>query len=181
MAWDWTASGLGSSVKMSFSRCSILNSFSSFYLRDRGMSAVAEYTALTVRPLLSFSGVSLASSRALAMQFLSYRWLSAILQYLQCVINGVTAVVCLAIDIQYIPWNMRSVMLSFVLLWFCYNYTLRFNEVEKGVYWFHLVCPSVCPSVYTIVSALYLQQYLSDPFHICTSYQAEGVSHVMFV
>ena len=42
---------------------------------------------------------------------------------------------------------------------------------------------SVCPSVDRIVSALYLQQYLSDPFHVCTSYQAtwEGVSRVMFV
>ena len=40
---------------------------------------------------------------------------------------------------------------------------------------------SVCPSVDIIVSALYLQQYSSDPFHICTSYQAtwEGVSRVM--
>ena len=40
---------------------------------------------------------------------------------------------------------------------------------------------SVCPSVDSIVSALYLQQYSSDPFHICTSYQAtsEGVSRVM--
>ena len=40
---------------------------------------------------------------------------------------------------------------------------------------------SVCPSVDRIVSALYLQQYSSDPFHINTSYQAtsEGVSHVM--
>ena len=38
----------------------------------------------------------------------------------------------------------------------------------KGVYWFHIVCPSVD----RIVSALYLQQYSSDPFHICTSYQA---------
>ena len=45
------------------------------------------------------------------------------------------------------------------------------------------VRPSVCPSVDRIVSALYLQQYSSDPFHICTSYQAtpEGVSHVTFV
>ena len=45
------------------------------------------------------------------------------------------------------------------------------------------VRPSVCPSVDRIVSALYLQQYSSDPFHICTSYQAisEGVSRVMFV
>ena len=42
---------------------------------------------------------------------------------------------------------------------------------------------SVCPSVDRIVSALYLQQYSSDPFHICTSYQAtsEGVWRVMFV
>ena len=42
---------------------------------------------------------------------------------------------------------------------------------------------SVCPSIHRIVSALYLQQYLSDPFHICTSYQAtsEGVSYVKFV
>ena len=43
------------------------------------------------------------------------------------------------------------------------------------------VCLSVCPSVDRIVSALYLQQYSSDPFHICTSYQAtlEGVSRIM--
>ena len=42
---------------------------------------------------------------------------------------------------------------------------------------------SVCLSMDRIMSALYLQQYLSDPFHICTSYQAtcEGVSRVMFV
>ena len=42
------------------------------------------------------------------------------------------------------------------------------------------VRPSVCPSVDKIVSALYLQQFSSDPFHICTSYQAtkEGVSRV---
>ena len=40
---------------------------------------------------------------------------------------------------------------------------------------------SVCPSVDRIVSALYLQQFSPDPFHICTSYQAtsEGVSRVM--
>ena len=30
---------------------------------------------------------------------------------------------------------------------------------------------SPCPSVDRIVSALYLQQYSLDPFHICTSYQ----------
>ena len=60
-------------------------------------------------------------------------------------------------------------------------YTPRFNEAERGVYWYHLVHLSVCPSVDRIVSALYLQQYSSDPFHICTSYQttSEGVSRVM--
>ena len=42
---------------------------------------------------------------------------------------------------------------------------------------------SPCPSVDRIMFALYLQQYSSDPFHICTSYQAtsEGVSGVKFV
>ena len=45
------------------------------------------------------------------------------------------------------------------------------------------VHPSVCPSVDRMVSALYLQQYLSDPFHISISYQAttEGVLHVLFL
>ena len=28
--------------------------------------------------------------------------------------------------------------------WNFSNYTLRFNEVERGVYWFHVICPSVC-------------------------------------
>ena len=44
------------------------------------------------------------------------------------------------------------------------SYTLHFNEVERGVYWFHLVSLSVCPSVDRIVSALYLQQYSSIHF-----------------
>ena len=61
----------------------------------------------------------------------------------------------------------------------CFVYLLYppLQRSWKGVYWFHLVrlsvCPSarlpVCPSVDRIVSALYLQQYSSDPFHICTS------------
>ena len=45
------------------------------------------------------------------------------------------------------------------------NYTPRFNKVETGVYWFHLVRPSIRPWVDRIVSTLYLQQYLPDPFH----------------
>ena len=36
----------------------------------------------------------------------------------------------------------------------------------RGVYSYHLVLLSVCPSVDRIVSALYLQQYSLDPFHI---------------
>ena len=43
----------------------------------------------------------------------------------------------------------------------------RFNAVEYTGFTL-----SVCPSVDRIVSALYLQQYSLDPFHICTSYQA---------
>ena len=52
-----------------------------------------------------------------------------------------------------------------------------------AIYRAYTVLVSPCPSVDRIVSALYLQQYSSDPFHICISYQAtsEGVSHVMFV
>ena len=51
-------------------------------------------------------------------------------------------------------------------------YTPRFNDVERGgilVSPCPSVGPSVCPSVDRIVSALYLQQYSLDPFHICTS------------
>ena len=66
----------------------------------------------------------------------------------------------------------------------------HFNEVERGGI---LVspCPSVCPSVRPsvcpyvdrIISALFLQQYSLDPFHICTSYRviSKGVLCVMFV
>ena len=60
------------------------------------------------------------------------------------------------------------------------RYTFHFNEVERGVYWFHLVSLSVCGQnrVCSVSSTI-----LVDPFHICTSYQAtsEGVSRVMFV
>ena len=58
------------------------------------------------------------------------------------------------------------------------HFTPRFNGVERG---YTGITLSVCPSVDRIMSALYLQQYSSDPFHICTSYQAtsEGVSRVM--
>ena len=60
----------------------------------------------------------------------------------------------------------------------CYTPTQRSS---RGVYWFHLVRLSVCPSVDRIVSVLYLQQYF--PFHIYTCYQAtsKGVSFVKFM
>ena len=46
----------------------------------------------------------------------------------------------------------------------------RFNQVDRGVYWYHLVrmsvCPSVrlsvCPSVDRIVFVLFFQQYSSE-------------------
>ena len=76
---------------------------------------------------------------------------------------------------------------------FEYYHTILLNEVEGGggggVYWFHLVrlspCPSVrlsvSPSVDSIVSDMYLQHYSPDPFHIYTSYRATSdVSHVIF-
>ena len=63
----------------------------------------------------------------------------------------------------------------------------HFNQVESGVYWFHLVRPfvhpSICLFVGRIVSALYLQQYSLDPSYICTSYQStsEGVACKVFL
>ena len=46
------------------------------------------------------------------------------------------------------------------------------------VYWFYVVCPSVHPSVDKIVSALYLPQYVPDPFHI---WQICGICNFDFV
>ena len=40
-------------------------------------------------------------------------------------------------------WVPSLFCVSFLI----YFYTPRFNEVERGVYWFHLVRLSVCPSV----------------------------------
>ena len=63
--------------------------------------------------------------------------------------------------------------------WHVY-YTPASTKLKGGYTGFTL---SVCPSVDRIVSSLYVQQYSSDPFHICSSYQAtsEGVSRVKFV
>ena len=74
--------------------------------------------------------------------------------------------------------NLHYVLLDFAVSHVATNYTPRFNEVDRG---YTGITLSVCPSVDRIVSALYLQEYSSDPFHICTSYQAtsEGVSLVM--
>ena len=61
---------------------------------------------------------------------------------------------------------------------------LASTKLKGGYTGFTLsVCPSACLSVDRIMSALYLQQYSSDPFHIWTSDQAtsEGVLRAMFV
>ena len=72
----------------------------------------------------------------------------------------------------------------------CVNYTHRSMKLKGGILIslcpsvFPSVslsfCPSFHPSVDKIVSALYLQQYSPDTFHIYTSYQetSEGVLHV---
>ena len=69
-----------------------------------------------------------------------------------------------------------------------YVYTLRQNEV-KGVYLFHLLHTSgrlsVRLCVDQIVSALYLPQYLPDPFHIylflqATAYIYTIIKHILF-
>ena len=71
-----------------------------------------------------------------------------------------------------------------------YTPTNAHNWSWDGVYSFHFFHPSVCSSgslsvhssVDQIISALYLPQYLTNPFDICTSYQltSEGVSHLEF-
>ena len=106
------------------------------------------------------------------------RGFKAILGYHQCCLNFGTLLLFYNHYQQELPLCSSIAKGTFHLY-----YTPRFNEVERGVYWYHLVRLSVCPSVDRIVSALYLQQYSSDPFHICTSYQAtsEGVSRVMLV
>ena len=97
--------------------------------------------------------------------------------------NVVSEMVAILSRPQYVKVNMTQEFCICVLPRVMLSGLIypRFNEVEKGLYWFHLVHLSVCPSVDRIVSALYPQQYSSDPFHICTSYQltSEGVSLVM--
>ena len=81
------------------------------------------------------------------------------------------------------------------MLLYIYKLVIRFcvprrNMVKLGRYeimasgFFPIIIPptftgftlSVCPSVDRIVSNLYLQQYSSDPFNICASYQATSES-----
>ena len=80
-------------------------------------------------------------------------------------------------------WNCEGKCTSEMDTWMTFLYPPMLNEVERGYTGFTLsVRPSVHPSVDRIVSAVYLLQYLPDPFHIYTSYQAtsEGVSCVKF-
>ena len=83
---------------------------------------------------------------------------------------------CVTIFVELLQWFlMLFVVETFLIL--LYSYTPA-QRSWRGVYWFHLVHLPVCSSVDSIVSVLYLPQYLLDPFHIYTSYQAtsEGVS-----
>ena len=84
-------------------------------------------------------------------------------------------------------WLVRVNQLLMLAVELYTSYTSCFNEVERGVYWLHVICPSVRPSVRPsvdkMVSALYLPQYYPDPFHICTFNQAtsEGVLRVKVI
>ena len=101
---------------------------------------------------------------------------------------------CVTLDITVLYWNSKYCMTIPIMIpniscyCTCYlecYYTPASTKLKGGILVSHCpsVRPSVCPSLDRIVSALYLQQYLSDPFHICTYYQAtlEVVSRVNFV
>ena len=83
----------------------------------------------------------------------------------------------------YFTWTQRKHTMEACSIWGkdVLFVGLLYPSLQRS--WKGGILVSPCPSVDRSVSALYLQQYLSDPFHICTSYQAtlEGVSHVMFV
>ena len=72
--------------------------------------------------------------------------------------------------VAFNPGTAHSSQIQSYRIWeifFCY--TLASTKLKVGNTGFTL---SVCPSVDRIVSDLYLQQYSSDAFHICTSNQA---------
>ena len=95
--------------------------------------------------------------------------------------------ICMVTKFLFVTSKWKSLCSTFwaaFCRWWCemsiHYYTPYFNKVGRGYTGFTL---SVCPSVDRIVSALCLQQYLLDQFHICTSYQAtsDGVSCVMSI
>ena len=69
--------------------------------------------------------------------------------------------------------------MGIVVLFFVFNYTPRFNEVERGVYWYHLVRLSICgqnrvrsvSSTILIGSISYLH-ILSSNFRRCVACNA---------
>ena len=95
-----------------------------------------------------------------------------------CRLGGMGCLLWVQSIVYVLP--VQSSCCRYAASWYPFNYT----KLKGGYTGFTLsVRESVSPSVDRIVSALYLPQYLSDPFHICTSYLAtsEGVSHVQFV
>ena len=78
-------------------------------------------------------------------------------------------------------WVTLTLRYSHSLEWFWVSRRIFIYSHHDTIVFFD-VRLSVSLSVDWIASALYLEQYSSDPFHICTSYQAtSGVSRVMFV
>ena len=94
--------------------------------------------------------------------------------------------------------TMADILPMAIWMHFCPLPTEFEGDIWMALSWMKIIIPpastklkggytgftlSVCPSVDRIMSALYFQQDLSDPFHIYTSYQViwKGVSLVMFV
>ena len=109
------------------------------------------------------------------------------------VTTGTAPIMCIVGSIWYTGVSCRSLRARHPGRHYCDHYTctrpfftpLASTNLKGGIPVSPCpsVRPSVCPSVDRIVSALYLQQYSPDPFHICTSYYAtsEGVPCVEFV
>ena len=79
-----------------------------------------------------------------------------------------------AVDMSVYDWVVCHLYMYLIMPNMLFLYPLL-QRSWKGV-----ILVSPCPSVDRIVSALYLQQYSSDPFHVCTSYEATSEGNVCF-
>ena len=74
---------------------------------------------------------------------------------------------------QFVRCSLITNFWSYIVVWIIVIIPPASTKLKGG---YTGITLSVCPSVDRMVSALYLQEYSSDPFHICTSYQATSES-----